>query len=37
VEQVLADVAVTERCRCRDERLESDAKKRAEATTARLK
>ena len=36
VEMVLADVPVTERCRCR-ERLESEPKKRAEATTVRLK
>jgi hypothetical protein len=37
VEQVLAEVPVTERCRCRDERLDSEAKKRAEATPVRLK
>jgi hypothetical protein len=37
MEQVLADVPVTERCRCRDERLESETRKQAEATTVRLK
>jgi hypothetical protein len=36
VEQVLSDVAVTERCRCREVPSDPEAKKRTETATVRV-